>query len=180
MGLTIFLTLVCVPIVEIVVFIEIGGRIGPWWTVGLVLLTALVGTALLRAQGLAVLASARSTVDRGGFPVREVLDGVCLLLAGAFLLTPGFVTDAVGGLLLVPPFRRALQYWALARLRASGRIRTGAGEAWSGRDRSTVVEGEFTVEDGDEKEDAERDGQPRDRADDEKLPPPGGGKERKE
>ena len=175
MGLAIFLALVCVPIVEIVVFIDIGGRIGPWPTVGLVLLTAIVGTALLRAQGLAALAKARATLDRGGLPVQEALDGVCLLLAGALLLTPGFVTDALGGLLLVAPIRRALQYWAVARLRERGRTRAGAGEQRpQGGGRDSVIEGEFTVVDEDGQEETTRGGPDHGRADDERLPSPGG------
>jgi UPF0716 protein FxsA len=174
MGLAIFLALVCVPIVEILVFIEVGGRIGPWPTIGLVLLTAIVGTALLRAQGLAALASARATVDAGGFPVREALDGVCLLLAGALLLTPGFVTDALGGLLLVVPIRRALQYWALTRLKQRHRTRTGPGGERPGSGRSTVIEGEFTVVDEDGREEAKRTGPDRGPTDDARLPPSGG------
>ncbi|MFQ5957803.1 MAG: FxsA family protein [Alphaproteobacteria bacterium] len=146
MVLLIFLALLGVPLIEIAVFIEVGGRIGLWSTLALIVLTAIVGTALLRQQGLATLSSARATVERGGVPVQEVLDGVCLLVAGALLLTPGFVTDAAGALLLVPAVRRVLQRWALDRLMASGRVMMTMG----GGDRSSqdgdVIDGEYTVE----------------------------------
>ena len=154
MALVIFLALIGMPVIEIAVFIEVGGRIGLWPTLGLIVLTAAVGTALLHHQGLATLSSARATVERGGMPVREVLDGVCLLVAGALLLTPGFVTDAAGALLLVPGVRRALQRWALDRLVASGRASMDGGRRppHSGE----VIDGEYTVE----------------RDDDDSIPPP--------
>ena len=89
MALLIFLALIGVPVIEIAVFIEIGGRIGLWSTVGLIVLTALIGTALLRHQGLSTLARARASLNQGKLPMRELLDGVCLLIAGVLLLTGG-------------------------------------------------------------------------------------------
>lgn len=135
MGLAIFLALVGVPLLEIAVFIQVGDVVGLWWTLVLIVATAVAGTVLLRLQGLATLARARDTLNRGGVPVQEVLDGVCLLISGALLLTPGFVTDAVGGLLLVPALRHGLQRWALARLSARG----GRGRVDDG-----VIDGEYT------------------------------------
>ncbi|MFQ5783663.1 MAG: FxsA family protein [Alphaproteobacteria bacterium] len=149
MGLAIFLALIGVPIVEIGVFVEVGGRIGLWSTLGLIVLTALIGTALLRQQGLATLASARETIENGNMPVQQVLDGVCLLIAGALLLTPGFVTDAFGALLLIPGLRHPLQRWALRRLAAHGRVTV---ETARHPRRDGVIDGEFTVvvEEGEE------------------------------
>ncbi len=126
MGVILLLVMVGVPIVEIAVFIEVGGRIGLWPTLGVVVLTAIAGSSLLRHQGLSTLLLARESLQRGQFPVIEVFDGLCLVLAGALLLTPGFVTDAVGLLLFVPALR-ALARRGLGRyLRASGRV-----EAWT-------------------------------------------------
>jgi UPF0716 protein FxsA len=113
MGLLLLAAFIVVPIIEIALFIEVGGRIGLWSTLGLVVLTAIVGTWLLRAQGLAVLMRARTELDGGRLPARELFDGACLLVAGAFLLTPGFFTDGLGFLLLFPPVRLILrQYFA--------------------------------------------------------------------
>ena len=92
-GLAIFLALIGIPLLEIAVFIEVGGRIGLFSTLGLIFATAAIGTALLRFQGLSVLADARGAVERGELPVQALLDGVCLIIAGALLLTPGLVTD---------------------------------------------------------------------------------------
>ena len=115
MTVSIFLALLGVPLIEIAVFIEVGQHIGLGATLALIVATAMAGTALLRYQGLATLARARETVARGDVPLQEVLDGVCLLVAGALLLTPGFFTDAAGALLLVPIVRRLIQRWALDR-----------------------------------------------------------------
>ncbi len=118
----IFLALLGVPLIEIGVFIEVGGRFGLWPTLVLIVGTAIAGAILLRHQGLSTLARARETVASGGLPVQEVADGVCLLIAGALLFTPGFVTDAAGGVLLVPPARHLVQRWAFRRMIASGRV----------------------------------------------------------
>ena len=153
MALLIFLALLGVPLIEIAVFIQVGGWIGLWWTLTLIVATALAGTAMLRHQGLATLGRAQQTVERGQIPVQEVLDGVCLLVAGVLLLTPGFVTDVAGGLLLVPALRRRLQLWALARLAASGRINVGSSafaDGWRHQDGGDVIEGEVTNVDEDD------------------------------
>ena len=102
---------IAVPIIEIAVFIEVGGRIGLWNTIAVVIVTAMIGTWMLRAQGLKTLESARRSMERQVFPAHELFDGVCLLIAGAMLLTPGFVTDAFGFLLFVPPVRAGLRAW---------------------------------------------------------------------
>lgn len=121
MRLVILSLFIAVPLVEIAVFIQVGGLIGLWPTVALVLLTAVVGTSLLRAQGLATLGRAQASLARGEMPLREVFDGACLLVAGVLLLTPGFVTDAVGLLLFLPPVRHGLLGW-LGNAVKAGRI----------------------------------------------------------
>jgi UPF0716 protein FxsA len=130
MAIVLLAVFILTPIVEIAVFIEIGGRIGLWPTLAIVVITALVGTALLRAQGLATMNAARHSLARGEFPMRQVFDGACLLVAGALLLTPGFVTDGVGLALFLPPVRDLLRRWVLA----SGRIRVDLGAAGRPRD----------------------------------------------
>jgi UPF0716 family protein affecting phage T7 exclusion len=115
MAFFLLIAFIAVPIVEIAVFIEVGGRIGVWSTVGVVILTAVMGTALLRQQGLSVLFRIQENLEANRMPVQELFDGVCLVLAGALLLTPGFVTDAIGFLLFVPPFRRWLTSVTRAR-----------------------------------------------------------------
>ncbi len=103
----IFLLLVAVPIIEIALFIEVGGWLGLWPTIAIVILTAAIGTVLLRAQGLAALGELQRRLGAGEDPSTTLAHGAMILVAGVLLLTPGFFTDAVGFALLAPPVRAA-------------------------------------------------------------------------
>ena len=140
MGLVIFLLFLLVPLIEIGVFIEVGGLIGLFPTLGLILLTAVLGTWQLRAQGLSTLARARHQMEQGQLPAQELYDGFCLIIAGALLLTPGFVTDAFGFALFVPAFRRLLRHVIARRIRLQTEVRMRRRD---GRESSTVIDGEF-------------------------------------
>lgn len=148
----IFLLMIGIPIAEIAVFIEVGGRIGLWPTIGTIVLTAMIGTFLLRQQGLATLRSVQASLEQNRLPLVEVFDGLCLLVAGALLLTPGFVTDGFGLLLFFPPFRTLLRYFLARYWTASGRIdiRTDGNGPPGGGDRT--IEGEFCEVDPDSKD----------------------------
>ena len=106
-----FLAFLLVPIIEIALFIQVGGLIGLWPTLGIVILTAVLGTWLVRTQGQLALGQLRGSFERLSDPTEPLAHGAMILLAGALLLTPGFFTDAFGFLLLVPGFRiRAFAY----------------------------------------------------------------------
>lgn len=109
--------LLIVPILEISVFILIGQQIGLWATLGGILLTAIIGTMLLRWQGLATLSRLRSEFASGQVPARAMGDGALLIIAGILLLTPGFVTDAIGFSFFVPPVRSAIFQFFAARVK---------------------------------------------------------------
>ena len=109
-----FLALVAIPIIEIALFIQIGGLIGLWPTLLIVLLTAMLGSSLIRRQGVGAFLALRSSVADMRDPTGPLFDGAMILLSGALLLTPGFLTDTMGLLLLVPPFR-AMLYRAIRR-----------------------------------------------------------------
>ena len=109
MPLLLLLAFIGVPIIEIAVLIEVGGWLGLWPTLGLVVLSAVIGSIELRAQGTATLARLRTELDQGALPAQTLFDGACLLFAGALLLTPGFVTDIFGLALFLPPVRRVLR-----------------------------------------------------------------------
>ena len=104
-----FLLFVGIPAAEITVFIVVGGEIGVWATIALVILTAMAGSALIRRQGLRTLTRAQETLARSELPLEEAFDGICLVAAGALLLTPGFLTDAIGLFLLLPPLRALIR-----------------------------------------------------------------------
>ncbi len=114
---------IAVPLVELALLIQLGNYVGVLATIGIVIATAVIGTALLRSQGFAVLARASDALQAGKAPVEPVVEGLFLLIAGAFLLTPGLLTDTVGFLLLVPPIRRAVASWAIKKALASGMVR---------------------------------------------------------
>ncbi len=120
MAIFILLALIIVPMVEIGIFVQVGAAIGLWNTLACVVLTAIVGTWLLRAEGIRTLRRAQESFARQEFPVTEVFDGMCLLVAGALLLTPGFATDGLGLLLFVPPFRAVIKGWLWRRIGVPG------------------------------------------------------------
>lgn len=145
MGFLILIALIAVPLVEIAVFIQVGGVLGLWPTLGLILLTALLGSWQLRTQGLATLTKAREQMDRGVMPARELFDGLCLLVGGALLLTPGFVTDLLGGLLFVPPFREFLRRTLGRRIAAARQTRVymDGEEVFRYRSDGDVIDGDY-------------------------------------
>jgi UPF0716 protein FxsA len=111
-----FILFVAVPILEIALFIQVGGWLGLWPTLGIVVLTALAGTILVRTQGLETVRRLKRNLAEGRDPVSPIAHGALILVAGVLLLTPGFFTDAVALALLVPPVRAALIAWGAARL----------------------------------------------------------------
>ncbi|HEY7884001.1 MAG TPA: FxsA family protein [Cellvibrionaceae bacterium] len=117
MPFIVFLLLfISIPLVEIALFIEVGGEIGALPTVALVVLTAVVGVILLRWQGLVTLLRARERMAAGQMPAQEMLEGLLLAIGGVLLLVPGFFTDAVGFALLIPPVRRLIYRWLKLRM----------------------------------------------------------------
>lgn len=102
-----FLLFIIVPIVEMLILIEVGSFIGAFYTVLLVLLTAMIGVNLLKKQGLSTFMRANQKMHSGQMPLSEIGEGMMLAIAGALLLTPGFVTDTFGFILLTPGFRSA-------------------------------------------------------------------------
>lgn len=112
-----FLAFLSVPLIEIALFIQVGGWIGLWPTLGIVLLTAVAGTWLVRSQGQMALGHLRRSFETLDDPGTPLAHGAMILVAGALLLTPGFFTDAVGFALLAPPVRSALLAWLSHRIK---------------------------------------------------------------
>ncbi len=140
-----FLVLVGVPIIEIGLFIQLGGFLGLWPTLGIVVLTALLGTLLLRTQGLSTLEELKRTAETGQSPAGPMANGALILVAGLLLLTPGFFTDGIGFLLMVPPFRALLIKWIATR--AQMKIYARAANSQQAPD---IIDGEFEIVDDDE------------------------------
>ncbi|MHA1114188.1 MAG: FxsA family protein, partial [Alphaproteobacteria bacterium] len=135
MALFLLLAFILVPIIEIATFIEVGGWIGLWPTLAVVVATAVAGTWLLRLQGMATLARGRAALANQVFPADALFDGLCLVVAGALLLTPGFVTDAIGLLLFLPPIRAWLRHLARRHL-----VQAGATWTWHDGPEGETIE----------------------------------------
>jgi UPF0716 protein FxsA len=145
-GLILLTAFIVVPLAEIAVLIEVGGWLGLGPTLALIILTAVVGAWLLRRQGVAVLRRAQQQMQQGGMPIVEVFEGFCLVIAGALLLAPGFLTDTAGALLLLPPVRAFLHRRVQRRLEEQVRARTSPHAGAGGpaeRDRPPVIDAEF-------------------------------------
>ncbi|GAB5388723.1 MAG: FxsA family protein [Alphaproteobacteria bacterium] len=144
---------ILIPLLEIAVFIQVGDAIGLGFTILGILLTAFIGLGLIRAQGLAAMTRAQEQMQAGKPPVKEILTGACLLIAGALLLTPGFVTDTIGFLLLTPVFRAVmgatllkgiLQRGGMVDIHANmGDTANGNDDGFTRHDRVTVIDGDF-------------------------------------
>lgn len=111
-----FLAFVMVPLIEIALFIQIGGLLGLWMTLLIVIVTAIIGTHLVRAQGLRALGQVKSSFNELRDPSEALANGAMILFSGALLLTPGFFTDAVGFALLIPGIRLAVFKWVRSRM----------------------------------------------------------------
>ncbi len=144
MGYLLLILFFAVPLAEIWLLIKVGGWIGAIPTIGLVVFTAVLGALLLRWQGFGLLNRVRAMMARGELPAIEMFEGVVLVASGAMLLTPGFFTDAIGFLLLVPPLRRAAVMWLLSRSLVMNRPPPGSDAGPRG---PRTIEGEFRRED---------------------------------
>jgi UPF0716 protein FxsA len=127
-----------VPLIELYLLIQVGSEIGALPTIGLSVLTAILGAYLVRLQGFSVLRRVYEMMDRDEVPALEVMDGALLLMAGLMLLLPGFLTDALGFLLLIPPLRRLLIRRFFRLVPVAPGDRDGAGPR--------IIEGEFRRE----------------------------------
>lgn len=111
--------LLAIPALEIAVFILVGGKIGVLWTIALILVTAVIGSILLRIQGFQVVGDLQRASREGRVPGRELGHGAMILAAGILLLTPGFVTDTAGFLLFIPAFRDVVWRFLASRVTVS-------------------------------------------------------------
>ncbi|MCW8916487.1 MAG: FxsA family protein [Magnetovibrio sp.] len=152
MGLVLLAAFIGIPLIEIGLFIQVGEAIGLWSTIAVVILTAIVGTALLRHQGFNTLTRVQNAMNQGEMPMDAVFDGFCLLAAGLLLLTPGFFTDAIGFLLFTPPLRALLRRTLASRIQLHSTTHGQnsqshhAHASWQSTppDHGDIIDGDFT------------------------------------
>ena len=118
------LLFILVPIAELYLFITIGSQLGLGPTLAIIIVTAVLGASLTKSQGRRAMEKFQAATAAGRMPAKEAIDGLMILLAGAVLITPGFLTDAVGFLLLVPPFRAIVAGYAGKRLKGKIQVVT--------------------------------------------------------
>lgn len=145
MKLGFLILIIGLPIAEIATLIEVGGYFGLWQTIGIIIFTAFLGTSFLRYQGLAALYRARESLLQNTLPLGEVFNGVCIIIAGIFLLIPGFITDVVGFLLFVPLIRNILRFYLTGHVSKTSSFYSnidgqGSGSSLSGAD---IIDGEY-------------------------------------
>ncbi len=140
-----------VPIIEIYFLIQVGAVIGAFPTILLILSTAIIGAFLLRQQGLSTLMRFQNNLSTGTLPAQELIEGILLAVGGALLMTPGFVTDAMGFMCLIPLTRKFLAQYIMTR--SSVKIKSGIGgfrnPQGSAKHDDNVYEGEFVQKDTD-------------------------------
>lgn len=142
------LAFIAVPMIEIALFIQVGGFIGLWWTLAIVLATAVAGSVLVRMQGALALAQLRGSLQELRDPTEPIAHGALILFAGALLLTPGFFTDTIGLLLLVPAVRSSVLRYLATRIRVE-RFSVGGAPGPREPHRPDVIDGDFVEIDPD-------------------------------
>ena len=146
-GLALF---ILIPLIEIYLFIKVGASIGAFNTILLILTTAVIGVALIRHQGMSTFQKVQSQMQHGELPAIGMIEGVMLFFAGALLLTPGFFTDTIGFILLIPPLRKALALWLLERSGMIVQIRTQQSQSRYSKPQD-YIEGDYDRRDDDDK-----------------------------
>jgi UPF0716 protein FxsA len=139
-----FVAFVVVPLIEIYVLIQVGKVIGPWWTILLLVLDSILGSWLIKREGGRAWEALRTALETGRMPARELADAALILVGGTLMLSPGFVTDALG-ILLILPFTRPMARRLLTRVVAQRLISRNARRPGPGSGGS-VVRGEVVDE----------------------------------
>lgn len=142
-----FLMFVVIPVLEIAIFIQVGGVIGLWPTVGLVLISAFVGASLVRSQGLQTLMSVQKRIQQGEVPTQQIFEGVMLAVAGVLLITPGFLTDLMGMLLLLPAPRAKLAKYVMSKAEFKVSGRGFSNGPYNDGGKGSTYEGEYEKKD---------------------------------
>ena len=146
-----FIAFIVVPIVEIYVLIQVGQVIGPWWTILLLVIDSIIGSWLIKREGGRAWRALRTALESGRMPAAELADGALILIGGTLMLTPGFVTDALGILLILPVtrpvFRRLLTTVVTRRLTVIGPLPTQTKRPGP-RSGESVVQGEVVDDHG--------------------------------
>ena len=114
-----FIFFIGIPIIEVILFITIGKYIGLWNTILIIIITGIIGAILVKSQGISTLKKGLEEIKSNKIPMLPMIEGVAIVIAGAFLLTPGFLTDTLGAILLIPPLRLKIVEFVIEYLKKS-------------------------------------------------------------
>lgn len=142
-----FFLFISVPVIEIALFIKVGGLIGLFPTLAIVILTAIAGTMMVRSQGAQALNNLQQSFGDLSDPTEPLAHGAMILFSGALLLTPGFFTDAFGFALLFPAFRKLVMRQIGKRIKVASVVSGQAQWSQPANTSETVIDGEYEVED---------------------------------
>ena len=144
-----FIVFIVVPLIELMLLIEVSGMIGSAWTFIIIIATALIGTRLVKQQGFQTWGNIQKEMATGQLPAQSLFDGICILISGVLLITPGFITDTIGFLLVTPPFR-AMMYQQLSskiKVRTAGQFHQQQGFGQSFEQQGQTYEHQEPVHD---------------------------------
>lgn len=152
-----FIIFIVVPLLELMLLLEVGSIIGSGWTFLIIIATAIIGTKLVKQQGLQTWSTIQKKMAQGELPAQSLFDGICILISGVLLITPGFMTDILGLLLLTPPFRYAayLQLGSKIKIKTMGATHFQShsfdqpidNEHYRKPEQPNTIDGEFTRKD---------------------------------
>lgn len=148
-----FLLFIGIPIIEVILFITVGKYIGLWNTILIIIITGIVGAILVKKQGISTLQKGLDELRSNKVPLKSMLEGLAIVIAGAFLLTPGFLTDCLGAILLIPPLRNRISVFVLEYLKKNSKIKTNFNEypPNTNNEEGDVYEGNYEEIKDDEK-----------------------------
>lgn len=140
-----FIIFIIISLTEIALFVVVGDIVGLVLTLLLCVVTAMIGAALIRHQGLQTVFAAKEALQHNELPINELFDGICLAIAGVTLMTPGFFTDGIGFSLLFPPLRLALRHYLAQKFKVHMQedIQGSDKNYEAGNNNSRFIEGEF-------------------------------------
>ncbi len=147
-----FLIFIGIPLIEVILFITIGKHIGLWNTIFIIILTGIVGAILVKKQGISTLNKALSEIKSNKIPIFSIFEGIAILISGAFLLTPGFLTDIIGCVLLIPKTRNIIINYYVSYLKKRTSYKKDFDIYEKNEKEEKIVEGNFEeIKESDEK-----------------------------
>ena len=147
-----FLFFIAIPIIEVILFITVGKYIGLWNTIFIIIITGIIGAILVKNQGIAILNKALEEIKSNKMPLFSIFEGIAILIAGAFLLTPGFLTDTLGCVLLIPKTRDIIIKYITSYLEKKAIYKKKSKYDKNEEDKKNkIFEGSFEEIDGNEK-----------------------------